>query len=115
MTDSTYPTPDVPTDYPLTTLAGRPGGESPEKIMADITANSPALQGERTVPPSPILRWFDYEHLRPPLAAVSSWFHALAHDIERDLPAGAEKSTALRKLLEAKDAAVRAAIEGRDR
>jgi hypothetical protein len=45
------------------------------------------------------------------MAAVSSWFSALAHDIERDLPPGAEKSTALRKLLEAKDAAVRAALD----
>jgi hypothetical protein len=60
---------------------------------------------------SPILRYFAYEHLQPPLAAVSSWFYQLAHDIERDLPAGAEKSTALRYLLIAKDAAVRAALD----
>jgi hypothetical protein len=60
---------------------------------------------------SGILRYFEYEHLKPPLAAVSSWFHALAYDIERDLPPGPERSTALRKLLEAKDAAVRAALD----
>lgn len=59
---------------------------------------------------SPILQYFEYSHLRSPLAEVSMWFHELAWQIERMLPPGAEKSTALRKLLEAKDAAVRAAL-----
>lgn len=68
---------------------------------------------EYPLPPaeSPILRYFGYDHLNPPLSVVSSWFHALAVDIDRDLPVGAEKSTALRKLLESKDAAVRAALD----
>lgn len=35
--------------------------------------------------------------------------------IDQTIPDGAEKTTALRKLLEAKDAAVRAVIEGRDK
>jgi hypothetical protein len=59
---------------------------------------------------SPILRYFEYEHLPPHLRSVSEKFGRLAEDIEDSLPDGPEKSTALRKLLEAKDAAVRAAL-----
>jgi hypothetical protein len=62
---------------------------------------------------SPILKWFAFAHLPEDLRTVSEQFSTLANNIETALPAGAEKSTALRKLLEAKDAAVRAAIEGR--
>lgn len=61
--------------------------------------------------PSPILRHFEYNHLPMDLGVVSAPFHDLAHFIEETLPAGPEKSTALRWLLEAKDAAVRAALE----
>lgn len=60
---------------------------------------------------SPILRYFEYSHLPEKLQAVSEQFHMMAHDLERALPKGAEKSTALRKLLEAKDCAVRAALD----
>lgn len=60
--------------------------------------------------PSPILRFFDFEHLPAELQDVSRPFAIMARGLEESLPAGAEKSTALRKLLEAKDAAVRAAL-----
>lgn len=60
---------------------------------------------------NPIMRYFDYEHLPAPLAAVSRHFWELATLLERELPNGPEKSTALRKLLEGKDAAVRAALD----
>lgn len=60
---------------------------------------------------SPILRYFEYGHLKTPLREVSEKFGRLANELEDELPAGAEKSTALRKLLEAKDAAVRAALD----
>jgi hypothetical protein len=60
---------------------------------------------------SPILRYFVYDHLPEKLQAVSAPFCDLAVYIEDNLPKGAEKSTALRKLLEAKDAAVRAALD----
>jgi hypothetical protein len=59
-----------------------------------------------------MLRWFEYEHLPPHLQDVSRLFHALAHGIADRLPDGAELTTALRKLLEAKDCAVRAAVDG---
>lgn len=60
---------------------------------------------------SPILRYFVYEHLPEKLQVVSRPFSRLAHDLENVLPPGPEKSTALRKLLEAKDAAVRSALD----
>ena len=60
-----------------------------------------------------LLRWFDYEHLPADLQEVSKEFHTLAGHLDRTLPHGAEKTVSLRKLLESKDAAVRAALSGR--
>lgn len=60
---------------------------------------------------SPIVKYFAHDHLPEPLRSVSEQFHSLAVILDEDLPNGAEKSTALRKLLEGKDAAVRAALE----
>lgn len=56
----------------------------------------------------PILNYFTAEHLRN----ISRPFVAQAHQLATELPPGPETSTALRKLLEAKDAAVRAALAG---
>lgn len=61
--------------------------------------------------PSPIMRYFAYKHLPPSLAAVSLQFAAVAQWVDENLPDGPEKSTALRKLLEGKDAGVRAALD----
>jgi hypothetical protein len=58
----------------------------------------------------PILQHFAYAHLREDLKAVSQPFGELAHKMVKTLPRNPERSVALRKLLEAKDAAVRAAI-----
>lgn len=58
---------------------------------------------------SSILQHFAYEHLPPPLAAVSQPFSELAHRVASKLE-GPEATTCLRKLLEAKDCAVRAAL-----
>ncbi len=58
-----------------------------------------------------ILKFFDYMHLPPKLQMVSKAFHDLAHAMNDDLPFCAETATALRKLLEAKDCAVRAKLE----
>lgn len=60
---------------------------------------------------NPIMRYFSYDHLPAKLQDVSIRFCTLALYIDNDLPNGPEKSTALRKLLEAKDAAVRAALD----
>jgi hypothetical protein len=58
----------------------------------------------------PILQFFKYEHLPEKLQTVSKPFGALAALIVAILPRNPERTTALRKLLESKDAAVRANI-----
>jgi len=60
--------------------------------------------------PEPILQFFAYEHLPPHLAEVSRSFAELAGVIVGGLPRNPERTVALRKLLEAKDAAVRARL-----
>lgn len=56
----------------------------------------------------PILRFFHYQHLPDKLKESSKPFCSLALNLVRTLPKNAERTVALRKLLEAKDAAVRA-------
>lgn len=58
----------------------------------------------------PILEFFQYAHLREDLQKVAASWCTLAWKTARTLPKNAETSTALRKLLEGKDAAVRAAL-----
>lgn len=60
----------------------------------------------------PVLRWFRFDHLPGHLRPISQQFADLAYDLAAQLPHDQETSTALRKLLEAKDAAVRAAVHG---
>lgn len=58
-----------------------------------------------------ILRFFYYEHLPPELKEISARFSALAYEMaERETKHPAEVAAGLRKLLEAKDCAVRAAL-----
>lgn len=61
----------------------------------------------------PILQFFAFEHLPKHLQDVSGPFYVLAQVIADDLPEGPETAAALRKLLEAKDCAVRAALVGK--
>ena len=61
--------------------------------------------------PSPIIRYFAYEHLPAHLQLVSKPIGDLARMMDDSLPDGAEKSAGLRKLLEAKDCLVRAAMD----
>lgn len=58
----------------------------------------------------PILQFFAFDHLPEPLQAVSQPFGVLAQNVVVTLPRNPERTVALRKLLEAKDAAVRALI-----
>lgn len=61
--------------------------------------------------PSPIMKYFEYKHLPPSLQLVSNGICELAQHYDKTLPDCAEKSADLRKLLEAKDCMVRAALE----
>ena len=56
----------------------------------------------------PIMQFFCYSHLPEHLQAVSRPFGELADQVVATLPRNPERTVALRKLLEAKDAAVRA-------
>ena len=61
-------------------------------------------------PINPIMKFFAYGHLPENLKAVSKPYSDMAEHLDGVLPDSAEKSVALRKLLESKDAAVRAAL-----
>lgn len=61
--------------------------------------------------PSPIMKFFKYEHLPEHLQAISKACAQLAQQMEEQLPGSAEKSAGLRKLLEAKDCFERASME----
>lgn len=57
-----------------------------------------------------LLQFFEYNHLPEHLQVVSAGFYSMAHEIVRELPSNPERTVALRKLLEAKDCAVRAKL-----
>ena len=57
-----------------------------------------------------LLQFFAFDHLPDRLKEISEPFSRLAHEIVLTLPRNPERTTALRKLLEAKDCAVRARL-----
>ncbi len=59
---------------------------------------------------SKLIQFFKYDHLPVNLQAISGPFGDLATRMDDALPNNPEKSTCLRKLLEAKDCAVRALL-----
>ena len=79
-----------------------PAREAMEYMVEAVNLEAPGLD--------PMLRWFGFRHLPPPLQEISRDFLALAELLVTRLPRSAERTVALRKLLEGKDAAVRAAI-----
>lgn len=58
-----------------------------------------------------IMKFFGYKHLPAHLQEYSKPFYETAHTLCTLLPNNAESVTALRKLLEAKDCAVRSIIK----
>ena len=61
--------------------------------------------------PTTTIKYFAYEHLPAHLQEISKPLGDLARQMEEKLPDGPEKSAGMRKLLEAKDCFVRAALE----
>jgi hypothetical protein len=57
-----------------------------------------------------MLKWFAFSHLPEHLQTVSAPFGDLANHVCHTIEPGPERTVALRKLLEAKDAAVRAKL-----
>lgn len=63
-------------------------------------------------PAETLLKYFDYGHLPEHLQAASKIFARAAEEVVGFIPAGPERTVAMRKLLEAKDCAVRACLTG---
>ena len=61
-------------------------------------------------PEERMLKWFEFEHLPNELQSVSTHFHHIVHTLVDQLEPGPERTVMLRKLLEAKDAGVRAKL-----
>lgn len=58
-----------------------------------------------------MLQFFEFSHLKEEqLRDTSRQFHVLAHLLVHNVPRNAERTACLRKLLEAKDCAVRAML-----
>lgn len=57
-----------------------------------------------------MLQFFEFKHLPEHLQKVSEPFNVLAYMICGEIPSNPERTVALRKLLEAKDCAVRAVL-----
>lgn len=62
------------------------------------------------MPKNNLVQFFKWDHLPPHLQETSKRFAELAEWIDSNLPQNPETTTALRKLLEAKDCAVRSNI-----
>jgi hypothetical protein len=58
-----------------------------------------------------LMKYFAFQHLPAKLQHVSRHFYTLADTVNNTVPDGPEKTVCLRKLLEAKDCAVRAALD----
>lgn len=78
--------------------------------MSEAIHPAPAEFDQDEITNDPILRYFHYAHLPASLQGASKPFCDLARHCIETLPRNAERSVALRKLLEAKDAAVRANV-----
>jgi len=77
-------------------------GDNPRKM-------EPQTMPDRHPAVAFVLQFFAYSHLPPHLQEISKPFGELAEKIA-DGPQNSESTVALRKLLEAKDAAVRAVV-----
>jgi len=57
-----------------------------------------------------IMQFFAYAHLQPAQARIAKGYHDFAEQVVKHLPTCPERTVALRKLLESKDAAVRSTL-----
>lgn len=82
------------------------------KGSIQITTADAVIKSLRAI--NPIMDFFHYSHLPSHLQAVSKPIGDIAYLMHTSLPDSAEKSTGLRKLLEAKDCFVRCAVNNKD-
>jgi hypothetical protein len=83
---------------------------STSSIIEETENKLKQLIQDRNSIPDRMLQFFSYSHLPEHLQSVSKPFCDLAQQIVDTLPANPERTVALRKLLEAKDCAVRALL-----
>ena len=95
-------------------MCGQPGTAGSRCAHCPCAYPIPERDGTTRSRPEHILQFFAHAHLPAPLAAVSRPFCELAESIVGTLPRNPERTVALRKLLEAKDAAVRALVARED-
>ena len=81
-----------------------------DKYKQPITAISVHSEDHIMDANEPILQFFEYSHLRTDLQDISRPFCELAAWIVESMPRNPERTVCLRKLLEAKDAGVRAML-----
>lgn len=85
-----------------------------DQLPDDPTPSPPPDPGPEPAPDPPqserMLFWFTYGHLPDHLQEVSAAFAAIADHVVHVIEPGPERTVSLRKLLEAKDAAVRACV-----
>lgn len=104
--------------WPVKKMPDLPAPRDPVELPRDYTGDpaakaihpSPDEFTEAELAVDPILRFFHYKHLPPVLREVSAPFCQQARGMIDHLPRNAERTVALRKLLEAKDCAVRASL-----
>jgi hypothetical protein len=70
----------------------------------------PKTYKENIMPEERMMKWFEFSHLPEHLQTVSAGFFELACSMCALVEPGPERTVALRKLLESKDAAVRAKL-----
>lgn len=80
--------------------------ESPFDLIDEWRDQPPAKPADA----DHVLQFFAFEHLPPSLKEISRPFGQMAETMTKILPRNPERTKALNKLLEAKDAAVRAFI-----
>ena len=89
-----------------------PNKPNVDVVVRETVASDPLVYDENHEPYSShiqnVLQFFRYEHLPPGLREVSLKFADLAISLARSRASNPEQTVALRKLLEAKEAAVRA-------
>lgn len=88
---------------------------TPEQKVAHVDTQTQLAKDSREAfsamaTSEPIVKYFAYDHLPERLRIISQPFGDLALFMCQSLPRSAERAAGLRKLLEAKDCAVRAAL-----
>lgn len=101
----------VPRDLPPEVDARNYHGGFHQPPGAHADAAIPADRAEiDMLAAEPMLQWFEFSHLPAHLQEVSETFFTLARHLVLTLPRNPERTVALRKLIEAKDCAVRAVL-----